>query len=262
MSSENSSQPSGQPQVRQLNLQQMAVQYMAGVQRHLDLLAFNLVGQNSATESSYRARAELPQLRRLVNPLGNFEQLQAFARDILTRSTVGDAANIAVSGLHNAHLFLALIKGTGGAEAESVDPEVQKAAQEAQQAFVRAPLDQKFNMLEENFGVLCPLEDTIVSYGMAMQAIMQHGGIVQKQHVGEDGILSFELQSAPATRFDSKDPWFEAVETNLKTFREGDRIAFTDTELQLLVFTVAVFGHQLFSSITRYAREIKGEAQA
>jgi hypothetical protein len=262
MSSEPTSQPSGEPQKRQLNLQQMAVQYMAGVQRHLDLLAFNLVGQNSATESAYRARAELPQLRRLVNPLGNFEQLQAFARDILTRSTIGDAANMAVSGLHNAHLFLALIKGTGGAEAEAVDPEVQKAAQESHQAFVRAPLDQKFNSLEENFGVLCPLEDTIISYGMAMQAIMQNNGVVQKQHLGDDGKLTFELQSAPATAFDSKDAWFDSVETHVKTFSEGDRIAFTDTELQLLVFTVAVFGHQLFSSITRYARELKGGTQA
>lgn len=249
-----------QPQARQLNLQQMAGQFMAGVQRHLDLLAFHLTGQAATSEEAFRERVNDPRLRQLVGPLGNFEQLQAFARDVLTRQVIGDATNLAVGCLNNCHLFLALVKASGGAESRSLDPSAQQAAQQSQEAFVRAPLDEKFNLLEEHYGVMCPLEDTIAACGIAIQTLLRNGGLLQKEPLSDAEELTFELQTALPPAMTEGKPWFDAVETQLKTFRPGERIAFSDTELQLIFFTVAIFAHQLFTAVTRYARDAKSEA--
>ncbi len=254
----------GPDQPRNLNLQQMAGQFMAGMQRHLDMLTFNLAAQAGVSEKSYAEHGEQAGIRRLMPVQGNFEQLQAFARDLLMRQVVGDAANLAVNCLHNAHLFLALVKATGGAGSGTVSPEAQKAAHEAQETFVHAPLDQKFNQLEENYRVLCPLEDTITSLGLSLQAIMRQGGVIQSAQLDENGELMLELQTAlpsPEGAPGAAGPrWFEQLETQPRVFRDGQKITFSDRELQQVLFTVAVFAHQLFTSVARYAQEPPNDA--
>ena len=42
-----------------------------------------------------------------------------------------------------------------------------------------------------------------------------------------------------------------------KVFRQGDFIAFSDTELQLILVSVAAFADSLFQSVDSYAKNFK-----
>lgn len=177
MSSESQPNP-GQPQQQQVNLQQIAQQFMTGLQRHFDMLAFNLASRDTVTEDSYNGFVQLPKIMPAAPRHQNFEQMQAYARDLMVRQVIGDSLNMAVTAMNNAHFFLALVKET---QANSnVSPEAQKAAQESQQTFLQAQLDEKFNRLEKDYGIMCELEDTITSLGFAMQVLMQQGAKSRK----------------------------------------------------------------------------------
>ncbi len=232
----------------------MAEQFAVGLQRHFDMLAFNLASRDNVTEDAYTARVRAPGIMPATGLHQNFEQMQAYAGDLIIRQVLSDALNLAVHCLNNAHLFLALVKANkdhGG-----LPPEAQKGAQQAQQDFVKLPIDQKFNRLEETYGIMCGLEDTIVSLGFALQALAQQGGTVQKNQLDDQGELTFELQAAAAGTAEA-DLWRQpdALETAPRVFREGDKITFSDTELQHILLTIGVFGRQLFSSVSTFARE-------
>ena len=88
MSSESQPNP-GQPQ--QVNLQQIAQQFMAGMQRHFDMLAFNLASREAATEEAYNAHVHATKIMPAAPRHQNFEQMQAYARDLLVRQVIGDS---------------------------------------------------------------------------------------------------------------------------------------------------------------------------
>lgn len=251
---ENQGNPPNQGQPRELNLQQMAEQFIFGLQRHFDMLAFNLASREGATEEAYNAHSEGPRLMPAGQAHQNFEQMQAYSRDLLFAQVVNDAINLAVSCLNNVHLFLALVKANK--ESGSLSPEAQQQVQKAQQEFLQAPLDQKFNRLEEGYNVLCSLEDTITSLGFTMQVLMQQGGIVREPQLDGQQEFQIELQRAKAEAApgDLRQQMGD-LETFHKVFREGDKITFSDTDLQSVLLTVAVFVHQLFVSVSNYARE-------
>lgn len=232
---------------------------MVGVQRHLDMLAFNLASRESATEELYQKYVREMKVMPAAPLHRNFEQMQASANDLLSAQIVNDALNLGGGCLHNVHFFLTLVKANH--EFGSLSPEAQKEAQAWQQELVKAPLDQKFNLLEEQYGIMCELEDTIVSLGFLMQALAQQGGVVKKPQLGEDEVLELDLKVAKAEA-EAGDMWRQpdALATVTKTFAEGDRIAFSTGELQSLLLTVAVFGHQLFTAASNYARENRSGA--
>jgi hypothetical protein len=186
-----SNSSSGQPQ--QVNLQQIAQQFMSGLQRHFDMLAFNLASREAAQEDSYNQRVNAPRIMPAAPRHQNFEQMQAYARDLLVRQVIGDSLNLTVTAMNNAHFFLALVKATNANK--DVTPDAQKMAQQSQQAFIPAQLDEKFNRLEKDYGIMCELEDSITSLGFVMQILMQQGGIVKEAQVDEQGELAIELKS-------------------------------------------------------------------
>ena len=79
----NSQPNQGRPQ--QVNLQQFAHQFMAGLQRHFDMLAFNMVARESVQEDAYNSRVNVPRVMPAAQHHQNFEQMQAYARDLLVR---------------------------------------------------------------------------------------------------------------------------------------------------------------------------------
>lgn len=244
----------GQPQ--QVNLQQIAQQFMEGLQRHFDMLAFNLAARESAQEEAYEARVNAPRVMPAASRHQNFEQMQAYARDLLVRQVIGDCMNLAVTGLNNAHFFLALVKST---QANSnVSPEAQKAAQKLQQAFVPAQLDEKFNKLEQEYGIMCELEDSITSLGFIMQALMQQGGVVKEPQLDDSSELVLELKSVKILSRDAraKQPKGKLIDQR-RIFKEGESITFSDVELQLVLVTIASFADTLFKSVTLYAKSVK-----
>jgi hypothetical protein len=244
----------GQPQ--QVNLQQIAQQFMSGLQRHFDMLAFNLASREAVQEGAYNQRVNAPRIMPAAPRHQNFEQMQAYARDLLVRQVIGDSLNLAVTAMNNAHFFLALVKATNANK--DVSPEAQKVAQASQQSFVPAQLDAKFNRLEKDYGIMCELEDSITSLGFAMQILLQQGGIVKAAQLDEQGELVFELKSVEivgAAGSDEK-PKGKLVELR-KVFREGEAVVFSDVELQLVMVTIASFADSLFKSVAEYARSVQ-----
>lgn len=252
--SENPQPNNGQPQ--QVNLQQIAQQFMSGLQRHFDMLAFNLAARESVQEDTYNARVNAPRVMPAAPHHQNFEQMQAYAGDLLMRQVVGDCMNLAVTGMNNAHFFLALVKATKANA--NVDPEAQEAAQKLQQVFVPAPLDEKFNRLEQDYGIMCELEDTIVSLGFIIQILMQQGGIVKEAQLDDSGELVIELKAVEILSYEAgaEQPQGKLVDQR-KVFKEGEAIVLSDVELQLVLVTIASFADTLFKSVSHYAKSVK-----
>ncbi|MEN8792009.1 MAG: hypothetical protein ABF322_07790, partial [Lentimonas sp.] len=128
----------------------------------------------------------------------------------------------------------------------------------AQQAFVPAQLDVKFGLLEKNYGIMCELEDTITSLGFVMQALMQQGGFIKAPQLDDNGELVIELKSVEilnAGDGQSK-PQGKLVDQR-KVYRDGDTIAFSDVELQLVLVTIAAFADALFKSVATYVKSVK-----
>jgi hypothetical protein len=257
--SENPQPNKGQPQ--QVNLQQIAQQFMAGLQRHFDMLAFNLAAREGVQEAAYNACVNAPKVMPAAPHHQNFEQMQAYARDLLVRQVIGDCMNLAVTGMNNAHFFLALVKATKANS--NVSPEAQQEAQKAQQAFVPAQLDEKFNRLEQDYGIMCELEDSIVSLGFILQALMQQGGVVKAAQLDENGELVLELKAVKILNrgADSEKPQGKLVDER-KVFKEGEAISLSDLDLQLILVTIASFADTLFKSVSIYAKSIQDANQA
>lgn len=249
---------SGQPQ--QINLQQIAQQFMAGLQRHFDMLAFNLASRESVQEAAYNARVNAPRIMPAAPRHQNFEQMQAYARDLLLRQVIGDAVNLAVTGMNNAHFFLALVKATDANK--NVSPEAQQAAQDSQRAFVPAQLDEKFNRLEKDYGIMCELEDSIISLGFTIQVLLQQGGIVKEAQVDEKGELVIDLKTIEIVQPASGEQKPQGKLADLrKVFRAGEQIVFSDVELQLVLVTVASFADSLFKSVAEYAKTMQERSE-
>jgi len=244
----------GQPQ--QVNLQQIAQQFMVGLQRHFDMLAFNLASRESAQESAYNKHSNAPRIMPAAPRHQNFEQMQAYARDLLLRQVIGDCLNLAVTGMNNAHFFLALVKSTSASP--QVSAEAQASAQKLQQAFVNAQLDEKFNRLEQDYGIMCDLEDTIISLGFVIQILMQQRGVVKASQLDERGELVLELKTVETANpsDESTKPQGKLVEVR-KVFRADESIVLSDVELQLILVTVAAFADALFKSVANYAKSMQ-----
>jgi hypothetical protein len=257
--SENPKPNPGQPQ--QVNLQQIAQQFMAGLQRHFDMLAFNLAAREGVQEELYNARVNAPRIMPAAPHHQNFEQMQAYARDLLVRQVIGDCMNLAVTGMNNAHFFLALVKATKANT--QVGPEEQKEAQKLQQAFVPAQLDEKFNRLEQDYGIMCELEDSIISLGFMMQALMQQGGVVKEPQLDENGELVLELKAVEILNTgDGSTPPQGKLTDQRKVFKEGEVIVLSDVELQLILVTIASFADSLFKSVSLYAKSVKDASES
>lgn len=243
--------PQGQP--RELNLQKMAEQFLIGMQRHFDMLCFNLISRESASESAYQEKSRLSGAMPVVALHQNFEQMQAQARDLLNAQILNDALNLCFHCINNCHLFLAVIKANHENPGQSAH--IQQWVQQQQQAFIAKQMDQKFNDLEQQYGVLCELEDTLLSFGLAIQAFAQNNGIVREPQLDDNGELPFELiyGKDPLNIHDlARQPM--DYQTVNKTFIEGDRINFSDRELQGILNTVTLFALQLFKAVQTYGQ--------
>lgn len=229
---------------------------MVGLQQHFDMLAFSLASRESVKEADYDRHSKAPKIMPAANRHQNFEQMQAYARDLMLRQIINDALNLAVSGMNNAHFFLALVKVTKGDS--NVDPVLQKEAQELQQAFLQAPLDQKFDLLEKNYGIMCELEDTITGLGFVIQALLKQGGEVKEAQLDKAGELALDLKAIKVfnREMESEKPKAKLVDQR-KVFREFEVIRFTDVELQQILVTVASFADALFKSVAAYAKKLR-----
>lgn len=226
---------------------------MSGLQRHFDLLAFNLAAHDTVLEETYDKRVNASPLMPSPQHHQNFEQLQAYARDLIIRQIINDSLNLTLAAMNNAHLFLSLIKVTDGNK--KINIEGQQRANASQKHFIRAKLDEKFTRLEKDYGIMCELEDSIIALGFMLQILIKQNKIVQKEQLDKDGKLILELKSAEVPTGETPivpDPKkFIDVQ---KIYHEGDAVFFDDIELQLVLVTIASFADSLFKSVAAYAR--------
>lgn len=253
MSNGSDSSDSNQGRPQQVNLQKVAQDFMAGLQRHFDMLAFNLASREFVTEAAYDKRSNAPRVMPAAPRHQNFEQMQAYARDLMVRQVLGDALNLAVTALNNGHFFLALVEVAGGRS--DVSDEARKTAQEKQRAFVNAQLDAKFDRLENDYGIRCELEDTVTSAGFAVRALLKHGGVVQADQVDDHGELGFDLKAVERVSGEGDGAPQGRLVDRRKAFQAGESVVFSDLELQLLLVTVGAFADGFFKSVGAYARE-------
>ncbi len=248
------------PQQQVISLQAISQNFLGALQRQFDLLAYNLSASQLTEADKYEIFARQPRIMPVQQLHMNFGQVQAYARNLLVRQTINDLLSMSSACMDNCHLLCQLIKNqkehAGDMEA------MNKAVGEAQNNFVRVPLQDKFDLLEKGFGIMCELEDGLISMGIALRSLMTKDGAVEQEDLDDDGELVFEFKTVqtinPPKGEEEKKPEVRVVDTN-RTFKLGDKLEFSNSELLGMSITIGHFFHQLFRSVDEYGRKTMGE---
>ena len=254
MTDQNPAQPN--PQQQTISLQHIAQGIMQGLQRHFDMLAYNIAARGAVTDEIYLSRVRAPKIMPLPQAHLNLEQLQAYSNELMTRQVLADAFNLCQAALNNCHLLCSLIDAKSRGEDQE---QLNAAAQQAQQQFPQLPVHEKFNTMEEAFGITSPMEDTIISIAYALQILTQKNGMVSDAELDDSGELTFEFkvveQDAPVVGQQATGRLVEKP----KIFRKGDRVVFTADELQQIHIALAEFFQTLFRAVENFAKSKHGE---
>ena len=240
---------------KELNLRAMAQEFMDGLQRHADMLAFNLASRESVQEDAYKKRSAAPQIMPSGKRHQNFEQMQAYARDLLVRQVINDCLGLAVTALNNSHFFFSLLKESKGSN--KFESGVQKIAEERHKHFLSAPIDVKFDLLHQNYGVRLDYQITILNLVIALKALIENNGILKSAMFPEgiNPILQIDLKRLEIDKKqDEAGKAIGRIVNDRKIFRDGDAIIFSDLEIQRTLVTIASFADALFKSVAGYAQ--------
>lgn len=259
MSESSSQQPEEQGQV--ISLDSISRKYLGVLQRRHDLLAFEVASIQSVDAEKYEYVSRLARLMPVHQLHLDHAAVQRQIRGKVTVQALNDLLGMAAACMDECHFLLTLIANKP--EVEAGMEAANRRVSEAQEAFSRCALQDKFDALEKNYGIMCDLEDGIISFAFGLRVMMGRGGVVAQEDLGEDGELTFEFKSvqqinppqgAPA---DTK-PEMRLADTR-RTFRAGDTIEFTNSELMGLPVTIASFFHGLFRSVDEFGRRKLGE---
>ena len=209
------------------------------------------------------------------------EQMLAYARGLMMRTTVNDLLTLSSECMVQCHLLCLFIREQG--KKPRRDPLIEKIISEKQNAFQKMSLQDRFTALEENFGIVCDLEDGIFSLAAALRVLVR-GGLVTNDDITPDGALTlefkamkdFEVPAEPAkenepapelppgvTRHalsdDNKPKMVARLTDTTRTFKPGEMLNLTDSELLGLNITVAKFVDGLLRSVDHFGRAQLGE---
>lgn len=251
-----------QPQQQVISLQAISQNFFGALQRQFDLLAYNLAAGQSIDAEKYEQFAHQVKIMPVQQLHAGFAQVQAYSRGLMIRQTINDLLGMAAACMDNCHLLCQLIKNQKASKenAEAAN----KTVSEAQGAFVRSALQDKFETFDKNFGVMCELEDSIIAFAIGLRVLMQRNGIVAAEDLDGDGELVFEFKTAqiinpPKTAPEQK-PELRIVDTR-RAFKAGDHIELSNSELLGLNVTMASFFNSLFRAVAEYGQK-NGEPTA
>lgn len=255
----SSAQPN--PEENVISLQGISRNFLTALQRQYDMLAFTLAGIRSADPKAYEYYSSVSRVMPAPGAHLNHEQMVAYARGLLLRTSINDLLALSAECMNQCHLLCTLIKLRG--RNQNSQPDIDKVIGEKQEAFVHMKLQQKFNELEQSFSIVCDLEDGIFSIATALR-VLARGGLVTNDDLSPDGALTLEFKSMQKTEEEnastSASP--QGIKTKLvdtqRTFRPGEVLDLTDEELLSLNITVAKFLDGLFRSVDAYGREQLG----
>ena len=248
------------PQQQTISLQAISQNFLGALQRQFDLLAYNLAAAQQVGAERYDTVAHQLKLMPMARLHQNFEQTQSYARNLLIRQTVNDLANMSAACMNSCHLLCQLIKSQNALKAD--EEAANKVISEAQAAFERAQLNDKFEQFEKEFGIMCSTEDSILAIAVACRVLIVRNGNVTADDVNDDGELVFEFKTVQAVnppKGTDAQPEMRVADAR-RSFREGDRLELSNSELLSLSVTVTAFFHDLFKAVDEFGQKTLGIA--
>lgn len=265
-----------------LSLQNISRTFFTALQRQHDMLAFNIAGLHTADPKAYEHFSTISRVMPVPQAHLPPEQMLAYARGLMMRTTINDLLSLSAECMSQCFLLCLFIREQG--KNPRRDPLVEKIVSEKHQAFVKMSLQDRFTALETEFGIVCELEDGIFSLASALR-VLARGGLVTNDDITPDGALTLEFkamkdveaddatEAAPAapdaetppgvTRHgvgDAGRPKTVARLTDTsRTFKPGEMLALSDTELLGLNITVSKFVDGLLRSVDHFGRAQLGD---
>jgi hypothetical protein len=262
-----------------LSLQNISRNFFTALQRQHDMLAFSIAGLHTADPKAYEHFSSLTRVMPVPQAHLPAEQMLAYARGLMLRTTINDLLTLSAECMVQCHLLCLFIREQG--HKRERNPIIEKNIGDKQQAFLRMSLQDRFTELESSFGIVCELEDGIFSLAAALR-VLTRGGLVTNDDITPDGALTLEFkamtevplpaaESAPDTAEtppgvvrhtlpeDAKPKTALRLSDTQRTFRPGEMLDLTDNELLGLNITVAKFVDGLLRSVDHFGRAQLGE---
>ena len=263
-----------------LSLQHISRTFFTALQRQHDMLAFSIAGLHTADPKAYEHFSTLSRVMPVPQAHLPPEQMLAYARGLMLRTTINDLLTLSSECMSQCYLLCLFIREQG--KNPRRDPLVEKIISEKHQAFVKMNLQSRFTALEEEFGIVCELEDGIFSLAAALR-VLARGGLVTNDDITPDGSLTLEFKAMkdvdvlPETTADETAPTpppgvtvhgagevgkpktIARLSDTTRTFKPGEMLDLTDTELLGLNITVTKFVDGLLRSVDHFGRAQLGE---
>jgi hypothetical protein len=263
-----------------LSLQHISRTFFTALQRQHDMLAFSIAGLHTADPKAYEHFSTLSRVMPVPQAHLPPEQMLAYARGLMLRTTINDLLTLSSECMSQCYLLCLFIREQG--KNPRRDPLVEKIISEKHQAFVKMNLQSRFTALEEEFGIVCELEDGIFSLAAALR-VLARGGLVTNDDITPDGSLTLEFKAMkdvdvlPETTAGESAPTpppgvtvhgagdvgkpktIARLSDTTRTFKPGEMLDLTDTELLGLNITVTKFVDGLLRSVDHFGRAQLGE---
>ena len=264
-----------------ISLQNISRSFFTALQRQHDMLAFSIAGLHTADPKAYEHFSSVSRVMPVPQAHLPPEQMLAYARGLMMRTTVNDLLTLSSECMVQCHLLCLFIREQG--KNQRRDPLIEKIIADKQSAFQKMSLQDRFTTLEENFGIVCDLEDGVFSLAAALRVLVR-GGLVTNDDITPDGALTLEFKAmkdfeVPAepekvpeaeaelppgvTRHglsdENKPKTVARLSDSTRTFKPGEMLDLTDSELLGLNITVAKFVDGLLRSVDHFGRAQLGE---
>jgi hypothetical protein len=263
-----------------LSLQHISRTFFTALQRQHDMLAFSIAGLHTADPKAYEHFSTVSRVMPVPQAHLPPEQMLAYARGLMLRTTINDLLTLSSECMSQCYLLCLFIREQG--KNPRREPLVEKIISEKHQAFVKMNLQSRFTALEEDFGIVCELEDGIFSLAAALR-VLARGGLVTNDDITPDGSLTLEFKAMKDVEVLPENAAEEAAPTpppgvtvhgagdvgkpktiarlsdTTRTFKPGEMLDLTDTELLGLNITVTKFVDGLLRSVDHFGRAQLGE---
>ena len=229
-----------------LSLQHISRTFFTALQRQHDMLAFSIAGLHTADPKAYEHFSTLSRVMPVPEAHLPPEQMLAYARGLMLRTTINDLLTLSSECMSQCYLLCLFIREQGKNPRRD------------------------------------PLVDGIFSLAAALR-VLARGGLVTNDDITPDGSLTLEFKAMkdvdvlPETTADETAPapppgvtvhgagdvgkpkTIARLSDTTRTFKPGEMLDLTDTELLGLNITVTKFVDGLLRSVDHFGRAQLGE---
>jgi hypothetical protein len=235
--------PSETAQTVQINLRDIGLKYIGGIQRIFDLAACTLGSLRCQTERDYdefsRAARFMPsQQQRLA-----FDAVRPISEAWLLRQLLAEGLGLLVPVLEDARSVAELARWKAAGAADQA--QVQKILGADRQAFLALSLEDKAKFVRERFGISAPNEIFLHGYVKLGAALSRGGTVVENDATDGDELVvrlaTVELQSTPAGEGGAQAAVTGRMTEVQKRFAVGQKVELKKEEALAIFATIAVY---------------------